>query len=169
MVKSISIPRHASPSQLIDIIIQARPECKERIFIGRTLVLYKATEHKILELARNLGISRIELLCIALDRLLPTLQSIFKCKIARIALPLYERVEKELQKAVESKQLEVIEKALADNEQRIHHVHQLIAKTTPATKKAQEAVVFLKRIHELEQRLQSLLSGSLVTNMTVWV
>ena len=82
---------------------------------------------------------------------------------------MYERVEKELQKAVESKQLEVIEKALADNEQRIHYIHQLIAKTTPATKKAQEAVVFLKRIHELEQRLQSLLNGSLVTNMTVWI
>ena len=55
MVKSIPLPSHASTTQLINCIIDSRPECKEKIFIGRTLVLYKATEHKILELARNLG------------------------------------------------------------------------------------------------------------------
>lgn len=40
-------------------IIQCRPECKGRIYIGRTLVLYRAPEHRILELARNLGIPQI--------------------------------------------------------------------------------------------------------------
>lgn len=55
MVKSIPIPRNASTTQLIKTVIQARPECQNKVFIGRSLVLYKATEHKILELARNLG------------------------------------------------------------------------------------------------------------------
>lgn len=105
---------------------------------------------------------------IALDRLLPTLQCMFKCKLARIALPLYDRIEKELSKALDSKQLEVIESALAENEHRIQQVQQLISKTTPLTKKAQDAVVFLKRISELEERLQTLLKGPLTTNMTVF-
>lgn len=58
---------------------------------------------------------------------------------------------------------------MAKNEQRIQQLKQLISKTTPATKKAQDAIVFLKRIHELEEKLKSLLQGSLVANMTVFV
>lgn len=104
-----------------------------------------------------------------MDKLLPALQSALKCKLARIALPLYDQVEKALSTALKSKQLEVIEKALAENEQRIHLVNQLISKTTPTTKKAQDAVVFLKRINELETQLTTLLQGPLTTNMTVVV
>ena len=72
-------------------------------------------------------------------------------------------------RAVETKQLEMIEKAMAANEQKIQQLKQLISKTTPATKKAQDAIVFLKRIHELEEKLKTLLQGSLVANMTVCV
>lgn len=90
-----------------------------------------------------------------------------KCKVARIALPLYDQVEKELSSALKSKQLEVIERALTENEERIQLISQLISKTTPTTKKAQDAVVFLKRINDLETQLTTLLQGPLTTNMTV--
>ena len=42
----------------ISAITKTRPECAESIVIGRSLVLYRADEHRILELARNLGNSK---------------------------------------------------------------------------------------------------------------
>lgn len=38
----------------ITAIVKTRPECDGAIFCGRSLVLYRAPEHRILELARNL-------------------------------------------------------------------------------------------------------------------
>lgn len=38
----------------ITVIVKTRPECDGAIFCGRSLVLYRAPEHRILELARNL-------------------------------------------------------------------------------------------------------------------
>lgn len=38
----------------IAAIVKTRPECDGAIFCGRSLVLYRAPEHRILELARNL-------------------------------------------------------------------------------------------------------------------
>lgn len=57
MTKGISVS--SDVRKAIQDIIRSRPECKDRIYIGRSLVLYRAPEHRILELARNLGIRSI--------------------------------------------------------------------------------------------------------------
>ena len=49
------IPVSSDVRQAIQDVIRSRPECKDRIYVGRSLVLYRAPEHRILELARNLG------------------------------------------------------------------------------------------------------------------
>ncbi|CBK23300.2 uncharacterized protein [Blastocystis hominis] len=53
MTKGISVS--SDVRQAIQDVIRSRPECKDRIYVGRSLVLYRAPEHRILELARNLG------------------------------------------------------------------------------------------------------------------
>ena len=88
-------------------------------------------------------------------------------KIAKTALPLYQTIDKEVAKAIATKRVEVIEKALADNEKRIQLVQSLIAKSIPSVRKAQDAVIFLRRIQELEEKLTTLLNGPLLSNITV--
>lgn len=90
-----------------------------------------------------------------------------KMKIAMTALPLYQIVENELTKAVTTKRVEIIEKALASHEKNIQLVQSLIAKSIPAVRKAQDAVAFLRKIQELEERLTSLLNGPILSNVTV--
>lgn len=57
-------------------------------------MLYRAPEHRILELARNLGNRCSAILTLlALDELLPSLQNKIKCKSVMIGLPLYSQVQ----------------------------------------------------------------------------
>lgn len=81
----------------ISVIIKTRPECDGNIFCGRSLVLYRAGEHRILELARNLGEFSVCISFLALDELLPRLQSVIKSKICVIGLPLYVSVTQAMQ------------------------------------------------------------------------
>ena len=92
MTKGISVS--SDVRQAIQDVIRSRPECKDRIYVGRSLVLYRAPEHRILELARNLGNRCSAILTLlALDELLPSLQNKIKCKSVMIGLPLYSQVQ----------------------------------------------------------------------------
>ena len=103
-----------------------------------------------------------------MDRLLPCLQSVIKRKLARIALPLFMQIESDLQAAVETKQVNTIEESLKKNESIIQQVQQLIGKSIPMVKKAQDSIVFLQRMQDLENTLMSLLNSSILSNITVY-
>lgn len=70
---------------------------------------------------------------------------------------------------MESKDLETIQNALALNEEDATAAQQLLHIPLPALRRAEEAVEFLQRVAEIENRIHTLLEGPLTSNLGVGV
>ena len=77
------------------------------------------------------------------------------------------QIESDLQAAIDTKQVNTIEESLKNNEVMIQQVQQLIGKSIPMVKKAKDAIIFLQRMQDLENTLMSLLTSSILSNITV--
>ena len=77
------------------------------------------------------------------------------------------QIESDLQAAIDTKQVNIIEESLKNNEVTIQQVQQLIGKSIPMVKKAKDAIIFLQRMQDLENTLMSLLNSSILSNITV--
>ena len=77
------------------------------------------------------------------------------------------QIESDLQAAIDTKQVNIIEESLKNNEVTIQQVQQLIGKSIPMVKKAKDAIIFLQRMQDLENILMSLLNSSILSNITV--
>ena len=77
------------------------------------------------------------------------------------------QIESDLQAAIDTKQVNIIEESLKNNEVTIQQVQQLIGKSIPMVKKAKDAIIFLQRMQDLENTLISLLNSSILSNITV--
>ena len=116
---------------------------------------------------------------LALDDLLPSLQSMIKCKSVMVGLPLYSQVQDVLtvlsfffsltdaSKALQTRSLSAIDEALHSVESSIATVQQLLHCSIPVVRQAQGAAAFLQKIESLEGQVRSLLEGPILQNLPV--
>lgn len=84
----------------ITAIVKTRPECDGAIFCGAIPGSLSRTRASHLGVGPQPLYRCHSLVTVALDELLPRVQSVVKCKLATIGLPLYVKVEETIQVVV---------------------------------------------------------------------